>query len=87
MDKLSVLFTIKSKIRRIEQQLIGSNLIEVEEAKLKLKKLAQDFHEGYEQFISSEQLGWASKDADYLSFLLEEAIVHYKQLIVQEKEF
>ncbi|HEU20249.1 MAG TPA: hypothetical protein ENO00_12890 [Deltaproteobacteria bacterium] len=87
MDKLSILFSIKSKIRMIEQRLVGANPIDVEEAGRELKELAEQFHRGYEQFISSDQLGWASKDADYLSFLLEEAIVHYKQLIIQSKEF
>lgn len=87
MDKLSVLFDIKSKISMIEQRLISSDPIEAEDAKLKLKELAEQFHKGYEQFISSDQLGWASEDTDYLSFLLEEAIVHYKQLLVQGKEF
>ena len=87
MDILTVLFTIKSKIRMIEQQLISPNLIEVEEAKRELKEMAEQFHKGYEQFISSKQLGLASEDADYLSFLLEEAIAHYKQLIIQGKEF
>lgn len=82
-----MLFTIKSKIRMIEQRLISSKPTEVEEAKLELKELAEQFHNGYEQFISSDQLGWASEDADYLSFLLEEAIVHYKQLLAQGKEF
>jgi len=87
MDKLSILFSIKSKIRMIEQRLVGADPIDVEEAGRELKELAEQFHRDYGQFISSDQLGWASEDADYLSFLLEEAIVHYKHLIVQGKEF
>jgi hypothetical protein len=87
MDKLSVLFTIKSKIRMIEQRLASADLTKAEEAKKELRNLAEDFHSGYEQFMSSEQLGWASEDPDYLSFLLEEAIVYYKQMLIQGKEF
>jgi hypothetical protein len=86
MDKLSALFAIKSKIRMIEQRLISDDLIMVEDAKQDLKTVAEEFHNGYAQFISSEQLGWASEDPDYLSFLLEEAIVYYKQMILQGKE-
>lgn len=87
MDKLAVLFQIKLAARPIENQLMSPNAIEGEEAKLMLKDLATRLHSEYGQFMSSEQFEWAKDDLDYFTFLLEEAIAHYKKLLTEDKEF
>lgn len=87
MDKLDVLFQIKLAARPIENQLMSPNAIEVEEAKLRLKELAERVHREYSQFMSSEQFEWAKDDFNYFTFLLEEAIAHYKKLLTEDKEF
>jgi len=87
MDKLDVLFQIKLATPPVETQLMNSDPIEVEEAKLKLKGLAERLHREYGEFMSSEQFEWAKDDIDYFSFLLEEAVAHYKKLLTQDKEF
>jgi hypothetical protein len=81
-NNLSILLEMKLAIPRIETLMMGADAIEVEEAKLELKLLAERFHRKYEGFMSQEQLEWAKTDIDYFSFLLEEAIAHYKQLLV-----
>ena len=87
MDKLDTLFQIKIAARPIENQLMNPDTTVVENAKLRLKELAERFHREYRQFMSSEQLQWAKDDFGYFSFLLEEAISHYKKLLTRDKEF
>jgi len=87
MDKLDVLFQIKLATPPVETQLMNPDAIEIEKAKLKLKGLADRLHREYGDFMSSEQFEWAKDDIDYFSFLLEEAIAHYKKLLTQDKEF
>ncbi|MBT8490524.1 MAG: hypothetical protein KJN62_05710 [Deltaproteobacteria bacterium] len=87
MDKLDVLFQIKLATPPVETQLMNHDAIEVEKAKLKLKGLAERLHREYGDFMSSEQFEWAKDDIDYFSFLLEEAVAHYKKLLTQDKEF
>ena len=81
-NKLSNLLEMKLTIPRIETILMVTDAIEIEEATLEIKRLAQRFHREYEEFMSQDQLEWAKTDIDYFSFLLEEAIDHYKQLLV-----
>jgi hypothetical protein len=87
MDKLDVLFQIKIAARPIETKLMNPDAIEVEEAKLKLKELAERLHREYGQFMSSEQFELAKGDIDYFTFLLEEAVAHYKTMLTQDKDF
>jgi hypothetical protein len=87
MDKLDVLFQIKIAARPIESQLMSPDAIDAEEAKLKLKELAEHLHREYGEFMSSEQFEWAKDDLHYFLFLLEEAVAHYKKLLTQDKEF
>lgn len=87
MDKYSELFRIKAEIRNVEQKLISPRAEEMEEAKQELRKLAQHFQNEYGQFMSPAQVEWAGNDADYFSFLLEEAIVYYKKMIMEGKPF
>jgi hypothetical protein len=87
MDKLDILFQIKLAAPPVETQLMSPDAMEVEEAKLKLKGLAERLHREYGEFMSSEQFEWAKDDIHYFSFLLEEAVAHYKKLLTQDKAF
>jgi len=86
-DKLETLLEMKLIVPRLETLMMGADAIELEEARLEFQRLAERFHREYEEFLSQDQLEWARTDIDYFSFLLEEAIAHYKQLLMAGEIF